>query len=627
MLPHLTPEAIRGILRFFDKKPNKTVHTAYNQPRCTHRREASQRIRRIDQFLHTLRMSWRSVRWRMLIIFAFFSVVSASLITALAVAAVNVVIRRECAYLIEEKLNAMVENQRSYTEMIASDHMCIAPHSKPVAASGAADAVWPGSHTSLFAVSQQSADRLRPDRLHGRSFTGIIVEQGHIAIRSFTIDKEGLCANTLITDTALDSDTMKALSRAAGLEMSDGQAIALRPYRRREGGPGEIAANFIPGSRRAVPVVITVTNWETARPEDWVICTVRLSYARTMADLSRMGLQPASWLVPMGGLSLALLGVYAGGLLLSTRLSRQIVSAIDSLSLAAQRVGKGDFSVTLPTPGHDQLSMLASSFNTMTRDLHSLRRQERQAALLEWELSLAREVQEHLFPRLVTSAGVDVSGMNLPARIVSGDMYGIFHFSPFEVGILCADLSGKGVAAAIMMAHMQGLLDGRLLLPNHDKSRPSPAEFIQTLNSDLHGRFGDNRYATLFYGQYDCRTGIMRYINAGHCPPILISPSREAITISQGDVPVGLFSDVRYQEFEVALPSNSSLLVYTDGVTDALDCDGEAFGDSRLLVACRALPSGVNASTIIASIAGRVVEWSNGVDQVDDITLMALTVE
>ena len=596
--------------------------------RSTHEVGALPLSRAVKHSLSKLRLSLRSIRWKMLIIFAFFSVVSTSLTSAFAVAVVNVVVRRECAYLVEEKLNAMVENQRFYTELLGSDQDCPASQSKPHAFGGASDAVWPGSYTSLFTISKQHADHLRPDWLKENSFTGMIVDQGHLAIRSF---KEGggvRCATAVLADTRLDSNTMRALSQAADLRMSDGQPVALSSYRGKEGVRGEVAANFIPGSRRAVPVVITARNWVTGQREDWVICTVRLSYARTMADLSRMGLQSASWLAPLGGLALAILTVYACGLLLSARLSQQIVSVVDGLSHAALRVGKGDFSVKIVAPGQDQLSLLASSFNTMTRDLHDLRRQEKQAALLEWDLTIAREVQEHLFPLpAALFAGVNVSGMNHPARIVSGDMHLIFHFSECEVGILCADLSGKGVSAALMMAHMHGLVHGRLLLPKQNNSRPSPAEFIEALNHDLHGRYGDNRYATLFYGEFDCRSGVMRYINAGHCPPILISPSREPIVLSQGDVPVGLFPKVGFQEFEITLLPGSSMLIYTDGVTDALDSNDEAFGESRLLASCNSFCPDANANTIITSIADRVVEWSRGVDRVDDITIVALAVE
>ena len=289
------------------------------------------------------------------------------------------------------------------------------------------------------------------------------------------------------------------------------------------------------------------------------------------------------------------------------------MSTIDGLSYAAKRVGKGDFSVKVSTNGRDQLGMLAAAFNGMTEDLRNLRHQEKQAALLELDVTLAREIQEHLLSKpTALSSGINVAGVNHPARFVSGDLHATFHLSEFEVGILCADLSGKGVSAALMMAHMQGLLHGRLLVPHENNSRPSPPAFVESLNRDLHGRFGNSRYATLFYGEYDRRTGVMRYVNAGHCPPILLSASREVSTFTQGDLPVGLFPDTTYQELQIALSPGSSLLICTDGVTDAVNLSGEAFGESRLVEFCKLLRLDVDAKEIVESTADRVLEWSAG---------------
>src|SRR6202022_4771737 len=119
------------------------------------------------------------------------------------------------------------------------------------------------------------------------------------------------------------------------------------PYR---GDCGEIEANFIPGSRRPVPVVVTARNWQTGQLEDWVVCQVRPSYSRTIEDLSHMGLRTASWVAPFGAISLGLVSAYAFGLFLFLRLAQRIVNGIDGLSHAAHRIGKGDFSVRVSVP-------------------------------------------------------------------------------------------------------------------------------------------------------------------------------------------------------------------------------------------------------------------------------------
>jgi serine phosphatase RsbU (regulator of sigma subunit) len=561
----------------------------------------------------------------MLVIFALSNVITTILTAALAVAILNVVIRRESAYLIEEKLDAMVVNQRFQTQKMEGVANCEASESEP-ASVAALDLVWPGSATSFTAVTEATGSHSEPRWVHA-PFTGLVVDGGHLSIRS-VIDRENRkCQVTTVAVTNLDEAEIDLMAKSAGLRMWDRGPINLHRYRALESIGSEISANFIPGTKRAVPVVITAQNWQTGKPEDWVICTVQLSYSRTAADLTRMGLRRASWLAPMAILSLSIIAVYVGGLLVSARLSRQIVAMVNGLSHAARKVGKGDFSVRVDVAGRDQLSLLASSFNDMTRDLHILRQQEQQAALLAWDVTLAREVQEHLFPEAAESfPGISVSGLNHPARIVSGDLHGIFRYSDCEVGLLCADLSGKGVSAALMMAHLQGLIHGRLILANERDVRPSPREFVDALNQDLLGRFGEGRYATLFYGEYDSRTQVMRFVNAGHCRPIVVCPSADPEIISSGNVPIGLLPDAVFQETVVNLTPGSSMVVYTDGVTDAVNANGQPFGETRLLECCDDSHRRGDASVITRCILDSVVEWSNGVDRFDDVTLLAISV-
>jgi len=288
-----------------------------------------------------------------------------------------------------------------------------------------------------------------------------------------------------------------------------------------------------------------------------------------------MGLRTASWVAPFGAISLGLVSAYAFGLFLSLRLAQRIVNVIDGLSHAAHRIGKGDFSVRVAAPEQDQLGILAASFNAMTQDLESLREQERERAVLERDIALAHEAQQYLYPRAApVLSTARVWGVTTPARIVSGDLYDFLSFSNTEVGLLCADVSGKGMSAALMMANLQAVAHGRLL--GGSNGRPAPDKFVTALNRDIRGRFGDNRYATMFYGEFDSHSGILRYVSAGHCPPIFISEAGEATILPEGDLPVGLFADAAYQEHRVTVSRGCAIVVYTDGVTDALNSHGEA---------------------------------------------------
>ncbi len=573
-----------------------------------------------------LKLSWGAIRSKMLIIFVFFSIVSMILVGCLAVAALNVLIRRETAYLIEERIKVIEDDRKELIDSVKSgEHACPESRSDSLQRVGYMDDVWPKSQVTVL-----------PWRESGRSehawhdtgaFAGVVVDQGHLEIRSFhKIERDG-CSMMLTTRVALDDPFLKRISNAARLQVVDTKPALLGPYRAEEGIRGEIAANFVPGSRRPVPVVVIARNWQTGQFEDWVVCQVRPSYSRTIEDLSHMGLRTASWVAPFGALALGLVGAYALGLFLSLRLAQRIVNVIDGLSHAALRVGKGDFSVRVTDPEQDQLGRLAASFNAMTHDLKNLREHERQRAILERDIALGREAQRYLYPRRApVLSQASVWGVTQPASTVSGDLYDFLSFTDSEVGLICADVSGKGTSAALMMANLQAVAHGRLLLFDNANVRPAPDAFVAALNRDMSGRFGDNRYATLFYGEFDSQTQILRYVNAGHMPPLLISAEGEVTRLSDGDLPVGMFPDATFQERRVMVPGGCSIVVYTDGVSDAMNSEGEEFGEEGIMRCLTSLPRPMDAEGICKHLAGKVAEWAAGADRFDDTTILALSV-
>jgi sigma-B regulation protein RsbU (phosphoserine phosphatase) len=340
-----------------------------------------------------------------------------------------------------------------------------------------------------------------------------------------------------------------------------------------------------------------------------------------------MGLRRASWFGPLLSLGFGVCLAYACGVFFSLRLSRRIVSVIDNLSYAAEKVGLGDFSTSIPVAEKDQLGLLTTSFNTMTAHLRDLREQEKQRIILERDIALAHEAQQYLYPRSApVLRGAEVCGITAPARIVSGDLYDFFPFDDNTVGFLCADVSGKGMSAALMMAHLQAVAHGRMLVLEQPSARPSPSSLAAMLNRDLCGRFGDNRYATMFYGEYDSSTRSLRYVNAGNCSPILISPTGEVTVLRDGDLPIGLFPEMAYHELEVTLAHGSVIVVYSDGLIDALNLLGGEFGEERLVSCCQLVPKGTSAESICSFLSQRVGEWSAGAEQFDDTTLVVLAV-
>jgi sigma-B regulation protein RsbU (phosphoserine phosphatase) len=571
------------------------------------------------------------IRWKILIIFSLFSVGSMIAATCFSIAVLNVLIRRESSYLIEERIKVIVESRKSLMDPVldkVQGCQYAADSALFIAFTEQLNATWPGSQSIVTILSTGVFHNADPLWLDTPSFAGVVEDRGSPEIRFLRIVKRQGCFVRILVRIPLGELFLNQLSSAAGLEIVNGNPEMLSPYRRDEGVAGEIEANFIPGSSRPIPVVVVARNWDTGASESWVICQIRPSYSRTIEDLSHMGLRKASWVSPLITTAFTLGLVYACGTYLSLRLSRRIVTVIDTLSHSAHRIGMGDFSVRIPVTGEDQLASLVASFNEMTSHLESLREQEGYRVALERDITLACEVQQYLYPRSApTLSSATVWGLTRPARIVSGDLYDFFSFSNNDVGLLCADVSGKGMSAALMMAHLQAVAHGRMLTLDQPSERPSPPAFAAMLNRDLCGRFGDNRYVTMFYGEYDPGSGLLRYINAGHCRPIFISEAGEVTALPNGDLPIGLFIETTYQELQLTVSKGCAVVVYSDGLVDALNCSGEEFGEERLLDYCRSLPKGATAHEICAYLSQCIAEWSAAVEQFDDTTILVLRVD
>lgn len=565
-----------------------------------------------------------------MIIFSFFSIVSVAMITCFAIALLNVVIRRESAFLIEERIKVIVESRKGIIDPVlnridgceyASNVALFSLFTEYMNAS------WPGSQTVVRMLPLEAPPGGNPPWLDAPAFTGIVEDHGKLEIRFLRMVKRKGCLVRVVVRVPLGEAYLGQSAAASGLEIVDSQPVMLRRYRHDEGVVGEIEANFLPGSWRPIPVVVVARDWESGSIETWVICQIRPGYSRTIEDLSRMGLRRASWYVPLISIGFGLCLAYACGVFFSLRLSRRIVSVIDTLSSAAQNVGLGDLSVSIPIAKQDQLGLLATSFNMMTNRLRDLREQENQRIVLERDIALAHKAQQYLYPRFAPAlCGAEVCGITAPARIVSGDLYDFFPFDDDTVGLLCADVSGKGVSAALMMAHLQAVAHGRMLGLEEPSARPTPSALAAMLNRDFCDRFGDNRYATMFYGEYAARARLLRYVNAGNCPPILILPTGEVTVLRDGDLPIGLFSELTYHELEIPLSCGSVIVVYSDGLIDALNLQGREFGEERLVSCCKLLPKGKSAESICTFLSQRVAEWLAGAEQFDDTTLLVLTV-
>jgi len=212
-------------------------------------------------------------------------------------------------------------------------------------------------------------------------------------------------------------------------------------------------------------------------------------------------------------------------------------------------------------------------------------REMAQRERLNRELEIAREVQEHLFPqRLPSAPGLDYCGQCRPAREVGGDYYDFLDLSASRLGIAIGDVSGKGVGAALMMASLEASL--RALAPVVQDA----ADLIGRVNSLLCQASTDNRYATLFYAEYDMAARRLTYVNAGHNPPIVLRNSGGAcqvLRLETGGSVVGLLPQ-RYRRGMFALEPGDLVILFTDGVSESMNVRDEEWGEESLIELAKA---------------------------------------
>ena len=243
---------------------------------------------------------------------------------------------------------------------------------------------------------------------------------------------------------------------------------------------------------------------------------------------------------------------------------------------------------------------------------------------LRRDLELAAEVQKRLLPRRPPRTAIGtLAAFTLPARSVGGDYYDFIDLPGGAMGIAIADVSGKGIAAALLMSVVQASL--RLMSADANESC---ANLAAKMNRFLYGSTAGNKYATFFYAQLDPASRILRFVNAGHNPPFLVrrtSAGVEAYQLKAGGTVLGLFPETDYEAGEVPLCPGDVLVAFTDGVPEALNMQGEEFGEARLqtlLVEAR----GCTAETISGRLTTAMHDWIAGAEQHDDLTFIVLAV-
>jgi sigma-B regulation protein RsbU (phosphoserine phosphatase) len=298
--------------------------------------------------------------------------------------------------------------------------------------------------------------------------------------------------------------------------------------------------------------------------------------------------------------------------------------------MGTERVHQGDFSHRIDIASNDQLGELASSFNKMTGSIEKLLLDVAEKKRLEEELRIARQIQMSLLPRgPLEFAGIGVTALCVPAREVGGDYYDFFKLGGDRLGVLIADVSGKGTSAALYMAELKGLV---LSL---SQIYQSPRQLLLEVNRIISENLDTRSFITMTYAVLDMAAGTMTFARAGHTPLMYFSAngSRGTQVLTPNGLVVGLripgamekFADL-LEEHRIDLHTGDVIVLYTDGITEAMNRESDLFGEARLgrIIAEH---GHLDAADLRERILREIEAFVGSADQHDDMTMILVKVE
>jgi phosphoserine phosphatase RsbU/P len=436
------------------------------------------------------------------------------------------------------------------------------------------------------------------------------------------------------------------LKRTTDLEVTPGHVFEIKRVR-----DGDVEIDWPPGSW---PIYKTAYHWTTGNQIQGDVLLVDLSFLlpsqiwRRVQQFQSGSILDDAMVWVIAGLAILFFIIALLAIISAVFLTRSITGAVYYLYEGTRRVEAGDFDHQIPMTGSDQLGKLSLSFNQMTRSIRELLSVSAQKQRLDQEMTFAAKVQSQLFPRsLPKSERLDFApGICIPARAVSGDYYDFLEVTPGIIGIVVADVCGKGVSAALMMANLQANLRGQVqayhdtyslrvnvaakqesserVLGGSQSSHPV-RRIVQRVNQQIVDSVMDSSYITFFYAEFNEQSSTLRYTNAGHNPPLLLRWNGEGEQkierLESGGTVLGLFREIEYEDADLKLESGDVVVVFTDGLIEAHNPQNEEFGEERVietLIKNRHL----SATKIERRILDAVRDWTQDAEQEDDLTLV-----
>jgi sigma-B regulation protein RsbU (phosphoserine phosphatase) len=300
-----------------------------------------------------------------------------------------------------------------------------------------------------------------------------------------------------------------------------------------------------------------------------------------------------------------------------------MVSAYGDMGNIRQAMNRGAFDFATKPIDLDDLSNTIEKAVEQIKYIKAMQQEHSQLESIKGDLAVAQEIQQAILPRIFPPFPEDADQMDIAASMnaakdVAGDFYDFFRIDDDHIGFVIADVSGKGIPAAIFMAV------SRTLIRATGIRGVKPSECITYINSLLAEESASNMFVTVFYGIYNIKTGDVTYTNAGHNPPYVAKADGSIVKLPLSkNIIAGFLKGYQFTEETLQLQHGDTLLLYTDGVTEAVDPDYEEYGEERLEALLKKTPQ-ADCQQLIDAVKADVKVFANGAEQSDDITLLAI---
>jgi serine phosphatase RsbU (regulator of sigma subunit) len=620
------------------------------------------------------RLLWR-VRRKLILSYVFIGFVPALLIVAFFLLCGFLLFYSFSSYLVQSRLRALTEQARFIATSTALEL-------QREGGRGVADAIarkaanfdqqFPGLSIAVVPVNRPCADTSRADPpskpitsgpwthvdppvvvpawVGCAGFSGVLAyshqivngadEDTHLLVRAAAFPDAPRPSFAVVIDVPVSDRIKQEFRKETGVELNNASAVngSVKPLSGRTGGHAQKAQGA--STQSTIPFnslsFLEYTDWNTG-DRGTLVVSMQLNMAETYDRISAA--QGFIGSRSYGQMLLILLFVIGGMFLLieffalvaGFALAKSITGSVHALFAGTERVRQGDFTQKIAVRSEDQLGELAGSFNQMTASIEDLLLQAAEKKRLEEELRIAHEIQMSLLPQgPLAMPGLSVTALCVPAREVGGDYYDFLPLDDHRLGLLIADVSGKGTSAALYMAELKGLVLSLCRI------HTSPRELLIDANRIIAEHLDARSFITMTYAVLDMQQRTMTYARAGHTPLIYVpgpgSQSRHVRILAPDGLVLGLKIDNGemferlLEEETLPLRTGDLYLFFTDGISEAMNEQDDCFGEERLgrLVESQSdLPSDQLRERVLREIQTFV----GAAPQHDDMTMILLKVD